>query len=291
MSYDLYLKARTGTINENDVLNYFRNRPHYTVEQRQASYENKDTGVYFMFEMHDGEPNTPEAAYPVAFNLNFFRPSYFISEAEPEVTAFVRQFDCVAFDPQTHGMGEGEYQNDKLVSGWNHGNEFAYRAVLDKPENRANLLTLPADRLIKFWQWNYDARMLQERQTRDTFVPHIFLMKIDGQVATMSVWPDAISSILPEVDYLLIRRQEFAPRRLLRKVEDEIFLPWKEALPILERHGSPHPGDAISLKYVKQPKDVADFVSSLTPRKQQVVIVPASEVLDRELVEKATRGR
>ena len=112
MSYDLYLKARSGTLNEEHVLEYFRGRPNYVVEYRQASYENEDTGVHFMFGMHAGEPESTEAAYPVAFNLNFFRPSYFICEAEPEVTAFVRQFDCVVFDPQSTGMGEGEYQDE-----------------------------------------------------------------------------------------------------------------------------------------------------------------------------------
>jgi hypothetical protein len=38
-------------------------------------------------------------------------------------------FDCVVLDPQTDGMGQGEYQSDKLLSGWNFGNEFACAVI------------------------------------------------------------------------------------------------------------------------------------------------------------------
>jgi len=43
--------------------------------------------------------------YPIAFNLNYYRPSFFVLEAEPEVTALVRQFGLVVMDPQMQGMG------------------------------------------------------------------------------------------------------------------------------------------------------------------------------------------
>ncbi|SKA02802.1 hypothetical protein SAMN02745126_03212 [Enhydrobacter aerosaccus] len=287
MSYDLYLKPRSGTITEGQMLDYFRAQPNYTIESGQAFYENQSTGVYFWFDKHEAEPDSPDSSYAVAFGVNFFRPSFFIYEAELEVAAFVREFDCVVLDPQSHGMGEGEYRRNELISGWNHGNEIAYRSVLTRQSQSGKRPSaLPAEQLTRIWNWNYCRPILQHEQTRDLFVPAIIFILIDGRLATMAVWPDCIPAILPKVDYLLIEREKFAPRRLFSKAIDMVYLPWNEALPDLGRHSSPHEGEAVSLNYDDQPADVVAFVSSLVPRSHTVSGVAMAEVLDRELVEK-----
>src|SRR5579859_5849952 len=131
MSYDLFLKRRDGSFDAESFLTYFRPRPWYKIDSRQIWYANEDSGVYFSIELSE-RPETTEHC-PLALNVNFFRPSYFILEVEPEITGLVQHFDLIVFDPQTEGMGEGDYQKELLISGWNHGNEFAYSALVRDP--------------------------------------------------------------------------------------------------------------------------------------------------------------
>jgi len=278
-------------IDEDQVLDYFRTRPNYTVETRQARYGNKDTGVYFLFEMHEGEPKSPDSSYSVAFNLNFFRPSYFVHEAEREVTACVRHFSWVVLDPQIHGMGEGEYQSDKLISGWNHGNEFAYRAILEKPESRKNLLTLPTDRLDAIWRWNYDRSKLQEEVGDTKFVPRISLVLVEGRLSTTIVWTDGIPMVFPPIDYVIVYRQELAPRRLLKRTPDFALLSWRDTLALLEPYMLKYSGRAFSLNYTRAPEKVSAAVRSLEAMTLRPEFVAMDAVLDSELVEKTLRTR
>ena len=48
--------------------------------------------------------------------MNFFRPSFFALEAEPELTLVVKEFDFTVLDPQTDGMGKGEYEPSRFLS-------------------------------------------------------------------------------------------------------------------------------------------------------------------------------
>ena len=91
-----------------------------------------ETGIYFHFffqtqETTEDDGDEPREYFPVAFNVNYFRPSYFILEAESEIMAFVKHFDLLVSDPQCEGMGQGEYDAAKLVRGWNFGNECLRR--------------------------------------------------------------------------------------------------------------------------------------------------------------------
>jgi len=93
MSYDLYFISRNRVFHPETFIEYFRAREHYQIETPQFFYENKDTDVYFTFEFDDPPEGAQDEYIPVTLNVNYFRPSYFILEVEPEVTAFVRHFD------------------------------------------------------------------------------------------------------------------------------------------------------------------------------------------------------
>ena len=96
MSYDLFLKPRNGVIDRTALTQYFANRPGYKTEAGKARYINEETGVYFYFnfaekpavdiDQSDDEGPDETLDYPVAFNLNYYQPSFFVLEAEPEVT-------------------------------------------------------------------------------------------------------------------------------------------------------------------------------------------------------------
>jgi hypothetical protein len=181
-------------------------------------------------------------------------------------------------------MGEGEYQSDLLISGWDTGNRFACSEVLRDPANRGDLSSLPTSALLRIWHWNHGRDALQQEVGEEKFVPRISFARLDNQLVTFAVWPDGIPVVVPVVDYLLIPRKELSPRRLFRRIEDRALLAWSDATPILERHGS-RLADAISLDYPHPPKDVTSFVRSLPATDRNIVGVAADKVLDRELVD------
>jgi hypothetical protein len=289
MSYDLFLQCRDGAYDRTQFLEYFRAREWYRIQGSQAWYENEDTGVYFSFELSEPSEKGQPPQLPISLNVNFFRPSYFIAEVETEVTALVHQFDMIVFDPQLNGMGEGEYQKELLIAGWNHGNEFAFSTFLKDPEHRADLLSMPSAKLGKIWTWNRERRALQARYGDSKFVPRISFIRLDHEVSSAVVWPDGIPSVIPPVDCLIVIREALAPRRLFRRVEDRTLLAWQDAQPMFERYGSRQADNAILLDYRRPPDELASFVRSLPGGNREISMVSADQILDRELVDKHTR--
>jgi hypothetical protein len=286
MSYDLHFKPRTGAISPEQFVEHFQRRAHFRAEGTQALYENRQTGVYFGFMLNEEPVDGAVAHYPASFNINFFRPSYFVLEAQPEVDAFVRAFDMVVMDPQNDGMGEGEYDSERMVSGWNTGNEFGYKGILSDPDNRGRVLSLPTDVLMSAWQWNRGRLDMQSRLGESRFVPGVMMVAIAGQLGTAAVWPDAIPAAIPQVDYLLVPRKKLAPRKFLRRVQDIALVRRNDALPLLSRHRATRFSDFLLLDYDTAPPDVTKYVESLPPSTEKIDDIPADQVLNRELVEK-----
>lgn len=285
MSYDLFFRPRSSAVPQEDFLNYFRERSHYKVEKGQAWYQNEDTGVYFSFEVGDGGEGE-ERPEPFSFSINFFRPSYFILEAEPEVTALVGRFGFLVSDPQAHGMGDGEYVPQLLVSGWQHGNEFGYAALLKDKEQRPDFESLPSDRLHEVWRWNLARQALQASVGEAQFVPGIMFLRLNGAVVTAVVWPDGIPCVLPTVDYLIVQREDLAPRRVFRKSNDTVFVPWADVYPLIAMYRGTRNDGAFDLNYERCPQDIAEFIRSLSRNEPTATGITADQVLDRELVQK-----
>jgi len=290
MSYDLFFTEPDITIEEFNA--YFSGRNHYRAEKAQAWYENEDTGVYFCFDYETESEKDPEGPKGnVTFNLNFYRPHYFALEAEPEVQSVVDHFGFRIYDPQTHGMDDGPYSRDGFIAGWNHGNEFGYRAIIDSEEPPEIILTRPREELDAIWRWNYSKEQTQSRLGDGVFVPRIMFIQIQGEVQSMVVWPDAIPTLIPRVDGIVIPRQEFAPRRLLKKTDDTCTVPFGEALPLLEAFESTeYCMPAYLLSYVRPPGQLVDFVRALSPQEADMQGIPMDQVLDRELVEQYRKG-
>ncbi len=283
MSYDLFLKPRGGDFALADLESYFGEREHYSFEGTQAWYQNEATGVYFVFEYREEEEDEGEY-FPIAFNMNYFRPSFFIREAEPEVTAFIAEFDLTVDDPQVNGMGTGEYDPEKFNRGWLNGNEFGYQSIL---RDHPHTFSLPSARLEQAWQWNHGREKLQFEATEDVFVPGIMLLNYRQQTVTACVWPDAIPSILPPVDILLIGRKELAPRRFFKRTEDMVIGNWDEMRPLLDSHKTRMQGDAFYLRYEKVPAQLKRHIQQMKPIDlDSLERLPFDQVLDRELVEK-----
>src|SRR5512138_635366 len=153
MSYDIFFRPRSRHVSPDAFFNHFRQRAHYKVENGQAWYQNEDTGVYFVFDHDEAGENAEQ--YPFSLNINFVRPSYFILEAEPEVTALVTQFGFLVYDPEQREAGDKEYRSELLISGWRSGNEFGCAAVMKNKEDRPDVACLPTSRLHDVWRWNF----------------------------------------------------------------------------------------------------------------------------------------
>ena len=291
MSYDLYFMPRAGSIDPERFAAYFAGRPNFKVSLPQAWYQNDETGVYFVFQVKQetaasDEGDEEEPNHPVSLNINYFRPSYFILEAEPEITAFVRAFDLLVSDPQINGMGEGEYDRERLISGWTHGNEFGYSAILRAPGNGSDIVSLPTAALMDTWRWNLNRKTLQQELGESRFVPLVRVILRSGLPCTAAVWPDGIPIATPRVDYFFVGRRELAPRRFFRRVQDQTLLAWDNALPIIDKYRSPQFTDFYLLDYDQPPAEVRKFIESLPSDASEIKGVAADQVLNRELVEK-----
>lgn len=290
MSYDLFMTPRAGAVDRGQFLKYFEGRPHYKTDGDRAWYQNEDTGTYFGFEYADSATSDPpgdEGAshHPLSFNINFFRPSYFAKEAEPEVTAFVRHFDLVVEDPQVDGMGNGPYDPAKFLTGWATGNEFGYRAI-QQQDPPPKIFTLPGAEIDRIWRWNHGRDRRQAAIGESRFVPRIMCLDVDGAARSAVVWPDAIPSLLPQVDYLLIGRDQLAPRRLLLKKRDAVLVSWAAADALIRQHSTTVEGPAFLLNYEAPPPALVDFVTKLPPSSRELKGISADSVLDAELVAK-----
>ena len=288
MSYELYFKARQHAgMDEARFLHYFHHRPHYRVQDGQAWYINEATGVDFCFTLTPlPDAQAPHGNhYPVVLHISYLRPDYLIQEVEPEVTAFVRYFELQVADPQAGGMGEGEYDPIALVSGWNGGNELAHGAMLQHDHLAAPLPHhLPSRTLRRIWRWNYGRVERQARLGAQILVPPIQLYQWQGEVVSLAEWPDGCPAVIPPVDWLLIPRQQLAPRRWWQPVPDVVLIEWVHMAPLLQLHGAQEADGGIALPYRQTPPSIAKMIRRLPPGEMAGTALTVGEVLTRELI-------
>lgn len=286
MSYELFLRPRKGAIGKKDFEAYFQDRRSYDAEAGHAAYSNDDTRAYFSFEWVDARDDEEGELYPIEFNINYFRPSYFIMEAEIEVSALVRAFDLVVDDPQWKGMGKGEYDAEVLVSGWNAGNESAYDIFLETPEQRSHLRTLPSATVLQAWRWNFERDARQQSVGDTKFVPRIQFLEVEGQMTSAMFWPDGAPLVAAPVDRFIL-----AGENLLRRRPDLTkagrLLPWAEAIQILAPFIKQAPGPVVTFDYDEMPSEVLDLLLRRSSESVSSTIWPQDRVLDREIVERA----
>jgi hypothetical protein len=205
MSYDLGLYPERY---DGDAMRtWFAGRRHYDVSETQAFYRNEDTGVYFVFEFaSDGGGAEP----PVAFNLNYYRPTTFALEAEPELSAFVDAFRCRVDDPQTEGMKGPDYSAERFFSGWQFGNEVAFRSIGAMEDGQP--VAADRDVIEAVWRWNLQRAALQETVGDTVFMPKIsWIIPADGAAPKAGVtWTWGVSTILPDalIQRIVLARQK-----------------------------------------------------------------------------------
>jgi hypothetical protein len=286
MSYDLYFQRAGGAPSRESIRKYFSKRQHFTVGEKRAHYTNERTGVYFGFDFT--EPSQPGRA-PLAFNINYFRPHVFGLEAEPELTRFVDYFELEVDDPQGEGMGKGRYTPEGFLTGWNHGNRFAYRACLSVPElKEQQVFSLPALKHQALWRFNRVNDSVCEHledhldELPPCFVPTAMLLALpNGKVATGVVWTMDMPLVLPEVDLVLSMRDDGLHAAPLMELLG--------LLPVTQTWDAdfvPADGGELGMKafVVDQPSEELNARLWASMRPMQLSRLPTDQVLDTELL-------
>ena len=296
MSYDLFFRSRTPgkPITQASFAHFFESKPApYSINGSQSLYSNEDTGVYFSFDFrdpaddHESDEDADATLSPVSFNLNYFRPHPFGLEAAPEVEAFVEQFDLLVSDPQTHGMGDGDFSIEGFLRGWNAGNEFAYRAIVSQDPSQ-RFLTLPASKIDLYWRWNVRRNFLQQEILEETgFVPKLFFFDVNGIVQTGIAWGDGTPILIPEVDLILMPRKLLAP---CCPEQDMVVASWQEALPFLNQFPKVSKGlDCFELFYHEPPSDLENWIRHKEVPDSKRKGIAFDQILNQEMLEEARK--
>ena len=287
MSYDLFLRSPTSVNSSAEFDRYFSQRQNFSMKNGQAWYQNEDTGVYFSFELAEAGDETP--ACWVHFNVNYARPRFFILEALPQVQSFVSTFGLTVLDPQIDGMGDGRFDPDGFIRGWEAGNEFGCLALAGTGHPRPP--TMPAELLNAAWQWNIDRQALQARVGEAAFVPQIMFVASKGSALSAAVWSDAIPVLLPTVDVIFLYRDAYAPRRFFRRKPDVTFLEWDAVEPVVQGYPVvPGPVPYRRLEYLSPPTPIATLFSQ-TAASVPRAVVAADSILESELVARVPEWR
>lgn len=214
MSYDLFFyKQKDCKTTDSDIRSYLDKRFNKPENSDQYWHENKETGVYFCFEYNEPEPDdeTIEGFENFdntnwTFNINFLRPQFFGLESFPFVESFVNDLDLLVFNPQANGDETlAKYTHKDLFENWSNLNA---RHSLDFFKEY-ELYYLDLDKSNKSWEFNQNRLALQDKLGEMTFVPGIFYFKEHktGLISTLCVWPEHISTIIPQVDYFIIQKK------------------------------------------------------------------------------------
>jgi hypothetical protein len=278
MSYDLFFQTQFSRSSV-DFNQYFAGRPDFSIKNRQAWYQNEDTGVYFSFELAE---DNEAPRYWVQFNINYARPRFFILEALPHVESFVSTFALTIHDPQSDGMGDGPFKPDGFLRGWTAGNKVACLALAGRGHPPPP--TMADDMLNAAWQWNAGRRGLQAQIGESVFVPRIMFVAGPVGVLTAAVWSDAIAVLLPTVDVVFLYRDAYAPRRLFRRKPDVAVLRWDALEPAVQGFRvESGPLSYRRLEYASPPTLISTLFSQAVASVPDGVVA-ADSILESELV-------
>ena len=242
MSHDLLFCVKGNTsIDAQDVLDYFRQVPGFQVPDTAEGvfhipYANKDTGVYFHFDVSASlteknlqEADTAEECHSVgiSFHINHNRPSFFAYESMPIVEAFAKRFQLLVVDLEADGDPQ-ECKAETLINSWQMHDALAsvmassiltstgLGAIVGPGSNK-----MPEERALAWWRYAKDRDDLQKRLGTELFAPRLWLVRKKGEneVSRGTVWTSGRPIVIPECELFLIGP---ASRSVLGKTEEGV---------------------------------------------------------------------
>jgi hypothetical protein len=295
MSYDLYFyKRQNQQISKSDISNYLTiNLCPANEQENQWFYENDDTEVYFSFDLNEPE-TAPEAIEletvlgfdytQFSFNLNFLRPDFFGREAFLFVDQMIGDLNLYVVNPQSATDEEEPTQPEKgeLYKDWSEIN--ARHSAHFYEELELNYYPLPASNAV--WKHNFNKGQIQVKLGEEYFVPKVMVLQTiaDKRIVTLSVWPEGLPILVPQVDYyLLVKRY----KKFVKEVEESGLISAKTFQMHFGGFVSDsdagkviHPADANGLQKlfnsVKFDGEISGFAEKL-PFEKMVNVIPAAD--------------
>jgi hypothetical protein len=132
--------------------------------------------------------------------------------------------------------------------------------------------------------WNLHRERLQATVGEGIFVPKIMFAAAPPSARAVVVWTDAIPILLPEVDAVVLHRDEYAPRRLFRRTPDLAIVAWRDIEPHV--HGFPVESDGLPfrrLEYGSVPEALSGLFRGATSSELEEII-STDKILEEELV-------
>lgn len=222
MSFDLFFFSEGDKgIERGKILDYLKETPNIKIGESsddgfQAIYENKDTGVYFLFEYSRPDSSDIDSKAPVqqgsadtglSFILNYHRPSFFAMEAMPVVESLQNNLDLVIANPQDDSEdGEAKRRNgDDLLNSWESSNAVALKGFVSAP-GADTPLYMPREKADGLWNYSKIINSLKEGFGESIFVPSIMtaVRKNEKEVYNFISWTDGIPQVFPSFDYCAI---------------------------------------------------------------------------------------
>lgn len=281
MSYELLFRPRAGALDRKHVKNFFDLRMHYSVDDDDAWYRNEDTGTGFVLTMRA----EAESVGALNFKIGDFLPSFIGEEASQELAAVVDALDLIVADSIEQDAQQRSFEPEKFLTDWHHRNELAYQSRVNEARS-GPLFSLPRAELDRAWRWNIARDRRRTEHGARRFVPRVMFFAIEGIARSTALWPDAIPALLPRVDYLIIHRQVFAPRKFLLVKSDVAVVSWRQASLLIEAHSGGTDETGYLIAYDDPPREVGDFVKALTPYRTSLPGIATAAILDAEWVRK-----
>jgi hypothetical protein len=220
MSYDLnFYKRKESTLTEEGVTQYLNEHLPYNVSEyyKQWVYENPETGVYFVVEQNEADTDAEDIELfnnvPAFENsnfscsINFFRPTYFGFEIFPIIEKFMSDLDLYVLNPQD----DVDFDNpQKFLPGYLQNQWISQNRELVKENfEKMQFKYMPLEKSNSLWEFQFQRELIQNNLSEDIFVAGILVLQSNEgeQLYTVCVWPEHIPVVLPQVDYVIIKKK------------------------------------------------------------------------------------
>lgn len=198
MGYDLdFYKKENSELTEQKIVGYLtRNLVQPNKEGNQWLFENKDTEVYFSFELNKESSDDDNEIFDgfkqtnFWFNINFLRPDFFGLEAFNFVNKFIADLELFVLNPQSDSDSEKitKPSENELYENWSKTNLNLSNEYLQNDE--FEFYFYPLNKSNEIWTYNFNRQTLQKELGEYVFVPRIFLLKqkSDKKIISVSTW-------------------------------------------------------------------------------------------------------
>lgn len=275
------LEFTSPKISLNDFYSYFQGRENYKVSDYQAWYENADTGAYFGFNYEKNYSEESGEIVKFYFDINYFRPHFFYTEAAWELRDLIEIFKFKCIDPSDPEEGEKNFDLDMFSRDWHSGNDFSYQALSASQDMEDYVfLAVPPEITEDAWRWNWQRKRLSaQSENQNKIIPRICYISQKNRIYTVCGWSDGLPAIIPKVDFVFIERNLLARKRLWRKKSDVVQADFSEISKKLgglkDKNGINYcDTDNISVEGIKK------YISSLESASDEFEILSEEKILD-----------